>query len=225
MDTAKKNKIDELNNKIAQAYDSPSWWYDIRGFFILKFSYRDSLWRQIHFFSQFKGPNHLEVAIGSGTLYNLILLWRKLLFNSKVTTFGFDYAESMLAGAIKRFSKNKNIQLQKADVTNMPYATESMDSINITNAAHCFPDLELSLRECLRVLKPHGLIKLNILLHPSGLSVFRKIANRINSWGMKKGILFKPYSLEEIEEIVKKLTVKNYNLRVHGNACYVELEK
>ena len=73
----------EKLDKIEAAYSSEPWWYDIRGFFILTFSYRSTLWNQIALFSKNIGENHLEVAIGSGTLFDIILKWRKLLAKPK----------------------------------------------------------------------------------------------------------------------------------------------
>ena len=57
--------------KVAQAYSSPPWWYDIRGFFILKLTYRSSLFAQIAFFEKNLRDKHLEVVIGTGTIFGL----------------------------------------------------------------------------------------------------------------------------------------------------------
>ena len=64
-------------DEIAAAYDSPPWWYDIRGFLILTFAYNSTLGRQLRFFGPNFGDEHLEVACGTGTLLELVLRWRK----------------------------------------------------------------------------------------------------------------------------------------------------
>src|SRR5512138_2052893 len=95
--------------EIAAAYDSPPWWYDLRGFLILTFSYNSTLSRQIRFFGPNFGPKHIEIACGSGTLLSFILRWRKRKGLPQVQIVGVDYAESMLNGAKRRFANNPNV--------------------------------------------------------------------------------------------------------------------
>ncbi len=106
--------------EIAIAYKSEPWWYDLRGFFILTFAYRSTLWEQVRFFGDNIKENHLEVAIGSGSLFDIILKWRKWKKMPQTNIIGIDYAEAMLQGAKKRFSKRKNIELKLADVAELP---------------------------------------------------------------------------------------------------------
>ena len=88
--------------EIAAAYSSPPWWYDVRGFFILTFSYNSTISAQIRHFGRNFGPRHIEIACGSGTLLDIILHWRRWKNLPAVEIVGVDYAESMLAGAIHR---------------------------------------------------------------------------------------------------------------------------
>mgnify|MGYP001792058916 CR=1 FL=1 len=67
----------KYNPNLAKAYSAPPLIYDIRGFLILTFSYRSSLPLQINFFGKNIGKEHLDVAVGTGTLLFMILLWRK----------------------------------------------------------------------------------------------------------------------------------------------------
>ena len=66
----------KTRDEIAEAYSSEPWWYDLRGFFILTFAYNSTINTQLRFFGPHFGPNHLEVACGTGTLLELILRWR-----------------------------------------------------------------------------------------------------------------------------------------------------
>jgi len=145
---------EEELTKIAKAYSSTPWWYDLRGFFILTLCYRSTLWSQVGFFSKNMGLQHLDVAVGTGTLLDIILKWRKLTGAPRSFITAFDYAPRMLQGAMRRFRKTKDIHLEQADVTKLLYASDSYDTANIANAAHCFPDLEQGLREVKRVLRP-----------------------------------------------------------------------
>ena len=107
--------------EIAQAYSSEPWWYDVRGFLILTFAYRSTLWNQLRFFGPNIGERHLEVAIGTGTLFELVLGWRRRKRLPVTQVTGVDYAESMLAGAMHRFRKHPEIELLHADVAAMDF--------------------------------------------------------------------------------------------------------
>ena len=68
----------EAKSKGADAYRDPSWWYDIRGFFILMGTYQVMIWTHLTFFARNLGNRHLEAAIGSGTFMALTLITQKL---------------------------------------------------------------------------------------------------------------------------------------------------
>ncbi|TXH29852.1 MAG: methyltransferase domain-containing protein [Elusimicrobia bacterium] len=189
----------EKQAALERAYDSPSWWYDVRGFFILTFSYNSSLWRQIHFFEKNLSKEHLEVAVGSGTLLSMILAWHRLRGGRPGRLTGVDYAAPMLAGARRRFKNNPRVRLEQRDIVRLADPDNTYRTANIANAIHCFPDVDGGLREIFRVLRPGGTLRFNALLHPTqGPRFLRAIAARINRWGMRKGILHRPYTAADI---------------------------
>ncbi|OZG73414.1 SAM-dependent methyltransferase [Hahella sp. CCB-MM4] len=209
----------KTRDEIAEAYSSPPWWYDIRGFFILTFAYNSTIWAQLRFFAPNFGNNHLEVACGTGTLLEMILRWRKYKKMPTSNIVGIDYAESMLAGAIKRFKDNPDVTLKHADAAELPYPDNFFDTANIANSIHCFPSIEGSLKDILRVLKPGGTLACNVLLYPRTPWPFNRIAQRINDWGIKKGILYTPYHKDELKD---KLLEAGYEVtyeNISGN-CY-----
>jgi ubiquinone/menaquinone biosynthesis C-methylase UbiE len=215
----------KTREEIAAAYSSPPWWYDVRGFFILTFAYRGTVWGQVAFFAPNFGPRHLEVAIGTGTLCEMVLRWRRLKHLPEARVVGIDYAESMLAGAIKRFRNDLAIELHHADVTSMSFPDATFDTANIANSIHCFPDVDAALRETYRVLKPGGTLAANVLLYPRGPQPFCWIASRINDWGMRKGILVTPY---EPDDVRRRLTAVGFQIlseEVAGNAYNVRARK
>ena len=211
--------------KIEKAYDSPPWWYDIRGFFILTLSYRSTLGFQIKFFGKNIRENHLEVACGTGTLFGMILNWRKRkkLPESKIS--GIDYAEPMLAGARERFKNNKSVNLLKVDVTRMPFAENSFDSINIANSVHCFPEVDKAFKEIFRVMKPEATLAMNVLLYPRGMRPLKWISKTINDWGMKKGILYTPYEQDDVKARVQKCGFEIVEEKISGNAYNIMVKK
>ena len=211
--------VGKTRDEIAAAYDSPPLWYDIRGFFILTFAYNSSLSHQLRFFGPNFGPRHLEVACGSGTLLDLVLRWRRWKGLPDVEVVGIDYAEPMLAGAFKRFAAKPNVRIEHADATALPFADASFDTINVANAIHCFPDVDGALRDIRRVLKPGGSMATNVLLYPRGVWPFRQIADRLDLWGMRKGILYTPYEQADIRRRIVAAGFSVVTEAISGN-CY-----
>ena len=206
-------------DEIAAAYASPPWWYDVRGFFILTFAYNSTLTRQLRFFGPNFGPRHLEVACGTGTLLELVLRWRRWKRLPEVQVVGVDYAESMLAGAQRRFAGQPNIELRHADVAALPYPDGAFDTVNIANAVHCFPDVDGALKDILRVMKPGGVVAANVLLYPRTIWPFKPIAEWIDRWGMRKGILVTPYHRDDIRQRIVRAGFDLTSETVSGN-CY-----
>ena len=211
--------VGKTRDEIAAAYDSPPLWYDIRGFFILTFAYNSTLSHQLRFFGPNFGPRHLEVACGSGTLLDLVLRWRRWKRLPDVEVVGIDYAEPMLAGAFKRFAGKPNVRIEHADATALPFADASFDTINVANAIHCFPDVDGALRDIRRVLKPGGSMATNVLLYPRGFWPFRQIAERLDRWGMRKGILYTPYEQAAIRGRIVAAGFSVVTEAISGN-CY-----
>ena len=209
----------KTRDEIAEAYSSEPWWYDIRGFFILTFAYNSSIGTQLRFFGPNYGPEHMEVACGTGTLLELVLRWRKWKKLPLIHIIGIDYAESMLAGSRRRFAGNPHIELRHADAANLPYSDASFDTANIANSVHCFPDVDGALRDIFRVLKPGGTLAANVLLYPRGPWPLRGIAERINRWGIRKGILYTPYQREDIRQRCLDAGFEVASESVSGN-CY-----
>ncbi len=190
----------KTRDEIAEAYSSEPWWYDIRGFFILTFAYNSTIGTQLRFFGPHFGPEHLEVACGTGTLLHMLLRWRRWKKLPPTHVSAIDYAPSMLAGARTRFAGNAQVAVQHADAAELPFPDNSFDTANIANSIHCFPTVDGALRDILRVLKPGGTLAANVLLYPRGPAPLRWIAGKINDWGIRKGILYSPFLREVVEQ-------------------------
>jgi len=215
----------KTRDEIAEAYSSEPWWYDLRGFFILTFAYNSTIGTQMRFFGPNFGPEHLEVACGTGTLLEMVLNWRRRrkLPQAKVT--GIDYAPSMLAGAKRRFANNPQVVVQHADAAQLPFSDNSFDTANIANSIHCFPTIDGALRDILRVLKPGGTMAANVLLYPTGFAPLRWAAQKINDWGIRKGILYSPFHVEELRA---KMLAAGYEIHsefTSGNTWNVVVRK
>lgn len=209
--------VTKTRDEIARAYDSPPWWYDVRGFLILTFAYNSTLTHQLRFFAPNFGPRHLELACGTGTLLDMVLRYRTWKKLPQVSIVGVDYAEPMLAGAERRFARRPNVELRHADASALPYGDASFDTINLANAIHCLPDVPGALREVHRVLKPGGTFATNALLYPRGPWPFRQIAQRLDDWGIRKGILYTPFQAEEVRARVAQAGLDVVRERISGN--------
>ncbi len=209
----------KTREQIADAYRSEPWWYDVRGFFILTFAYNSTLPEQLRLFGSNFGARHLELACGTGTLLEMMLKWRRRRRLPPTQVVGVDYAESMLAGAKHRFRGDPSVELVHADAAEMPFADGEFDTANVANAIHCLPDVDGGLRGVHRVLKPGGRLVANVLLYPRGPWPLKGIAERINDWGMRKGILYTPYEEADIRGRVQAAGFEIERDFVTGN-CY-----
>jgi ubiquinone/menaquinone biosynthesis C-methylase UbiE len=191
----------------AAAYRDPSWWYDIRGFFILMGTYQVTLWHHLSFFSRNVGRRHLEAAIGSGTFLALTLFVhriRRCTIPNEIV--GIDYAERMLNGARRLFRKDKNVRLVQADLSAIDCPDAYFDSVNIAHSFHAFPDADKVLAELHRVMKPGARLYVDVLLEPRGGALRRWLATRVNNFCYRIGILARTCNA----------TAVNAQFRAHG---------
>ena len=66
-------------------------------------------------------------------------------------------AKNMIKEA-KKGNYPKNLEFEKADATNLPYADKTFDAVIISNALHVMLNPEKALREIDRVLKDDGIL-------------------------------------------------------------------
>ena len=216
----------EAKAKGANAYRDPSWWYDIRGFFILMGTYQVMIWTHLAFFARNLGKRHLEAAIGSGTFMALTLITQKLN-GGKIPEeiIGIDYAESMLNGAKRLFRNKKYIHLIQADLCNISYPDAYFDSVNIAHSFHAFPDPDKVLKELHRVMKPQAELYVDILLAPRGGAIRKAIATRVNNFCFKKGILARTCDSEETKTQFEANYFDIIDSYVKGNTYHVIARK
>lgn len=209
----------KTRDEIAAAYSSPPWWYDLRGFLILTFAYNSTLGTQLRFFGANMGPEHLELACGTGTLLEMTLKRRRKRKLPESRVVAVDYAEAMLEGARRRFADDDAVTVKHADAAELPFDDAAFDTVNIANSVHCFPDVDAALRESFRVLRPGGTLAANVLLYPRTMQPLRAIAERINRWGMRKGILHTPYTADDIRSRFTGAGFEVVDEEIAGN-CY-----
>ena len=96
-----------------------------------------------------QGPRVLEVSFGTGYLVSQ--------YADRFQTFGIDYNAAMAQTAKRNLQRNGlTANLQRADVSHLPYAEDSFDTLVNTMAFSGYPDGVAALAEMGRVLKPGG---------------------------------------------------------------------
>lgn len=215
----------KTRDDVAAAYRSEPWWYDIRGFFILTFAYNSGLVSQLRFFSRNVGAKHLELACGTGTLLELVLRWRRFKGMPDAWVVGVDYAEAMLAGAVRRFRGWREVEVRHGDAADLPFPANAFDSVNIANSFHCLPAVDEALSEVFYVLRPGGTLAANVLLAPRGMQPLRWIAGRINRWGIRKGILHATYGQDDVRGRLTRAGFAIVSESVSGNCLNVLAQK
>ena len=207
--------------RIGAAFSIPSWWYCIRGMYLLTFTYRCFVWTQLRFFAKNLSDRHLEIPAGDGTLLSLMLRLR--WFQRKpVPAYicAADISEGMLRNAQRRFAKRDQIEVAYGDVGALQAPDGHYTSINIANGFHCFPEPEKAVAECFRVLAPGGSVAVNALLHPRSWFLPKRIAQGINRRAIKKGILNTTFEEEDVIAMFRDRGFEVQERRVHGNTLH-----
>jgi ubiquinone/menaquinone biosynthesis C-methylase UbiE len=206
-------------------YDVPAWWYDLRGVcLVVPCSYRSGVLRQIRFFARNMGATHLELAVGSGTLLAWMLRWRRWQrVAGPFWVLGIEQSPTMLAAAQRRFDGWIGQSMRLGDAAALPVADGSCQTVNAANCLHVFSDIDAALREIYRVLKPGGTLAANVLLYPRGW--FQGLAQRVNRWGARTGILYTPYHQADVQRRLSDTGFLLVSECVVGNTYEVVVRK
>ena len=111
----------------------------------------------------------LDVGFGGG--YSLISLAR-LVPRGEIV--GVDYSTEMVARAatmIQQRGLGKRVQVECADVANLPFRDRIFDQAVSVNSIYYWPDPVAGLREIARVLKPEGRLAIGVR-SPASLRLF-----------------------------------------------------
>lgn len=213
---------DSRLRRIGAAFSIPSWWYCLRGVYLLTFTYRCSALTQIRFFAANLGDRHLEIPAGDGTLLTMQLLLRRILRRPRPTQIcAADISEGMLASARRRFAGADGIEVAYGNVGDLDHPDACFTTINVANGFHCFPDPVAAVRELHRVLCPGGTLAVNVLLHPRSWWLPRWIAGGINRRAIATGALNGTFDEEEAVALFTRAGLVVVRRHVHGNTLHL----
>lgn len=212
--------------RIGSAFSIPSWWYCLRGVYLLTFTYRCSALTQISFFAGNLGDRHLEIPAGDGTLLTLQLLLRRIQRRPRPTLIcAADISQGMLASARRRFAGEEGIEVAYGNVGDLAHPSACFTTINVANGFHCFPEPLAAVHELYRVLRPGGTLAVNVLLHPRSWWIPRRIAAGINRRAIASGALNGTFEETEAVDLFTGRGFVVVQRCVHGNTLHLVVRK
>ena len=145
-----------------------------------------------------------------------------------------DYSDSMLTEARRRIqadpeiassSSTTRLDLVRCDVAKIPMRSDSVDAFHAGAAMHCWPEIELSLKEIYRVLVPGGRYFATTFLsnYFAGVAGAEKTANG----GTDVPVNVQAFQYFPSEKYLRDLLIDagfeepNVNIEVLGRACVV----
>lgn len=150
-------------------------------------------------FTQFKGKKILEIGFGMGTdLFQFAI--------NGADVFGIDLSPKHLEISLKRFEIYKlKADLQLADAENMPFDSNSFDAVYSFGVIHHTPNMQKTIEETYRVLKPGG---------KAIISVYNRNSAHYYFVLMAKYILFLRFLKESYRQ-----TLSRIEYRENSDAC------
>jgi len=155
------------------------------------------------------------------------LMTRRLLNSGKYgRVIGCDYSDAMLNEASTRIrpielnSEKTRLNLVRCDVAKMPMQAGSVNALHAGAAMHCWPELEDSLAEIYRVLKPGGRY-----FATTFLSEYFKSVNAVAS-GINQNVsqqAFQSFTVEYLRELVLGAGFEEDKVKIEvvGLACVI----
>ena len=121
----------------------------------------------------------LECACGTGAISVFIAPVCKHLTAT-------DFSEGMLRQTARKVRQSKNVEIRKADMTELDYPDASFDAVVAGNVIHLLDDPVAALNELMRVCKPSGKV-----IIPTYINIYNGKPSRLVKLFEKAGAHFK----------------------------------
>jgi ubiquinone/menaquinone biosynthesis C-methylase UbiE len=194
---------------------------------VKKERYRQQSWVKDYFeYNRYSGKKVLEIGVGQGT--DLMQF-----ADAGAECYGMDITDNHLMLTKKNFQLiGKQVNLQKADATQLPFSENYFDCVYSFGVLHHIPEIKNVLAEVNRVLKPGGIFMIALYHKWSAFHLFCKLlANGIrNGWLFTKGydgllatiekgadgVRIKPYvklySKKEVEKLMDSFSINDISI-------------
>ena len=156
----------------------------------------------------------LDIGFGNGYLINKLLKE-----NIPIIIYGIEISDDMLQSVSsknKRIIENGNLRLSLEDISKTSFKGNTFDKIYTVNTIYFWKELDKTLSEIRRILKPNGIF-LNVIYT-------KEYLNKIvyTKYGFKK------YSVIEIEEATENngmKIIKTIEIRKNKSYCIISENK
>lgn len=118
-----------------------------------------------------EGENILDIGCGNGNIL------KTLTGRRPGNYYGVDLSPAMIGEAKKRLPEGVNLQI--ADVVNLPFADQSFDILLCNASFHHYEEPDKAISEMHRVLRPGG----TLILGDPTFPLLRKLFNWAIKWG------------------------------------------
>lgn len=194
-------------------------WYDVRGLMILTLAYQITVRDLVDWFAANISRNHLEVAVGSGTVLQKCLEQRGVWSGGVIDAVDIDSA--MVARSLRKLGEYLRV-CRIMDAVQLPEMGTTYDSINLANCVHCFAEPSAVLSAVAKCLNSGGIVAANVLLHPERGGLSGKVAAAVNRYGQRKGILVRPYTVDEVCRLFDDAGLQRLRMKTVGNCVFID---
>ncbi|MCF8009984.1 MAG: demethylmenaquinone methyltransferase [Clostridiales bacterium] len=166
------NKYKNKEEYVHSIFSSIAHRYDLLNT-VLSFN-RDKYWRNYAVSKTQLKENGSVLDICCGTAMLTIELAKKVGPNGRIV--GLDFCEDMLVKArenVKSERLENNIELLRGNAVDLPFKDDTFDSTTIAFALRNVPDVEKTIREMRRVIKPGGTV-VSLELSKPGAPFFKQ---------------------------------------------------
>lgn len=154
----------------------------------------------------------LDVACGPG------YLTKALALNFKESlVYGLDYSKYAINIARKTCNKINNVKFVVQKIENNKFKDNFFDLIVCKDSLHHFNNAESAIKKMLQVLKIQGILYIQDLRRDVPWYILKTV---IPPDDIRKKIIYysarASYTIEEVINILKKLKIKNYSIKVRN---------
>ena len=137
---------------------------------------------------------------------------RNLLAFKNLDCYGIDFSENMLIEA-RKFTKKHNfkVKLKQASIEKIPFDDNYFDYVLAIAVLHHLKNLEISLKEIYRVLKPGGKAFITVWNKLQFRFLFERKETYI-PWKQKKQTLYRYYKFIGYFQLRRMLEKNNFNI-------------